>query len=109
MKLQNIFVCTILIIVISGFSFTQTSATPAQTMADSLGDWTCWDDGTIDPCHNSLNSIYLDTVTNGWSVGENGTIMHWDGYQWSKTTSPTNSTLNDVQQINDYSIFNLHR
>ena len=31
-----------------------------------------------------------------WAVGENGTILHWDGKRWSRVPSPTKAGLNDV-------------
>ncbi len=37
--------------------------------------------------------------TDGWAVGDNGTIIHWDGYAWSTVPSPTTQTLNAVSMV----------
>jgi hypothetical protein len=35
----------------------------------------------------------------GWIVGANGTILHWDGFAWSIVTSPTTCALHSVFMI----------
>ncbi len=30
-----------------------------------------------------LNSVFMITATDGWAVGNGGTILHWDGNSWS--------------------------
>ncbi|MCJ7424849.1 hypothetical protein MUP01_11385 [Candidatus Bathyarchaeota archaeon] len=37
--------------------------------------------------------------TNGWAVGDQGTIIRWDGTHWSSASSPTTSWLNSVNMV----------
>jgi len=37
--------------------------------------------------------------TDGWAVGSDGCIIHWDGTNWNKVTSPTTAWLNSVDMI----------
>jgi hypothetical protein len=34
-------------------------------------------------------SVYMLDLNNAWTVGELGTILHWDGTQWTTVTSST--------------------
>ena len=97
MKFISMISIIILILSISLLGPTQISASPINSADATLGEWSCWDDGTIDPCHDSMYSISMDSSNNGWSVGENGAIFHWDGNKWAKIISPTTSTLNAVE------------
>ena len=97
-KLSIIFALVFMLVAVSGpVKHTQAYNTPDLTAG--IGVWDCWDDGTIDPCHNSLNSVYMNSITDGWAVGEKGTIMRWNGAKWSMVNSPTKVNLNAVQMI----------
>ena len=50
-----------------------------------------------------LNSVYMLNggtggigAGNGWAVGNNGVIFHWDGFSWTNQSSGTNCNLNSV-------------
>ncbi len=93
-------IVTLLVIVVCMGLVSIGTASDQENMS-SLGNWTCWDDGTIDPCHNfSLYSVSMTSKQNGWAVGENGSILHWDGQKWTMITSPTAENLNAVQMRN---------
>jgi len=56
------------------------------------GTWQCWGPGVPDPCYTSLYSVSMISATDGWAVGNGGTILRWDGITWSTfSTSPVNS------------------
>jgi hypothetical protein len=38
--------------------------------------------------------------TDGWAVGSDGIILHWNGTSWSNVASPTDSWLSCVDMIN---------
>ncbi|HQJ52016.1 MAG TPA: hypothetical protein PKW05_09610, partial [Anaerolineae bacterium] len=73
-------------------------ATLARTAAaSSPGDWRCWGPGLPDPCRNGLYSITIDPSQGRiWAVGDRGTILHWDGYTWSKQANPAAANLRGV-------------
>lgn len=52
------------------------------------------------PTTNNLNSVFMLTLSNGWAVGEHGTILHYDGSSWSTVTSPTGNNLQSVFMLN---------
>jgi len=54
-----------------------------------LSDWTS-------PTLSNLFSVYMVNASDGWAVGEHGTIIHWDGTQWTNVTSPTTLALFSV-------------
>jgi hypothetical protein len=35
----------------------------------------------------------------GWAVGSDGCIIHWDGNRWSDVTSPTGALLSCVDMV----------
>jgi hypothetical protein len=43
-----------------------------------------------------LRSIFMLSSTAGWAVGDNGTILNWNGEQWSLVQSPTPLNLTSV-------------
>jgi photosystem II stability/assembly factor-like uncharacterized protein len=51
------------------------------------GKWTCWNDGTVDPCHRLLKGIVMLSEQDGWSIGEQGKAMHWDGARWRQVAT----------------------
>ena len=46
--------------------------------------------------NKDLNSVYMVSATEGYLVGEDGTIAAWNGSSWSGQSSPTGSNLNAV-------------
>ena len=98
MKRNKIWLIVTLLVIVLCMGLVATGKASNQENMSSIGNWTCWDDGTIDPCHNfSLNSVSMTSKQNGWAVGQNGSILHWDGNHWSITQSPTTLNLNAVQ------------
>jgi photosystem II stability/assembly factor-like uncharacterized protein len=98
MKRNTIWLIIPLVVIIVCMGVVPNGIASKQENMNSLGNWTCWNDGTIDPCHNfSLNSVSMTSKQNGWSVGENGSIIHWNGQKWSIFASPTSENLNSVQ------------
>ena len=45
-----------------------------------------------------LRSVFMLSPTTGWAVGDSGTILYWNGNDWSRVQSPTTS-------LNLYSVF----
>jgi photosystem II stability/assembly factor-like uncharacterized protein len=37
--------------------------------------------------------------TDGWIVGTNGTILHWDGVNWQTVSNPASVRLNSVAMV----------
>lgn len=70
----------------------QVTAPPAQA-------WSCWDPGDVQPCHDTLNDIAMLAPDDGWAVGENGAILHWDGSLWSLVSGPTDLPLRAVDML----------
>jgi hypothetical protein len=44
----------------------------------------------------NLNSVFMLSPTNGWAVGDLGTIMSWNGLEWTLVQSPTTVNLYSV-------------
>jgi photosystem II stability/assembly factor-like uncharacterized protein len=44
----------------------------------------------------NLNSVFMLSPTNGWAVGDLGTIMSWNGHEWALVQSPTTLNLYSV-------------
>jgi hypothetical protein len=51
------------------------------------------------PTGDILYSIDMITPTDGWVVGFNGTILHWDGASWTLTPSPISADLFSVDML----------
>jgi hypothetical protein len=43
-----------------------------------------------------VNAAAFPAGDDGWAVGENGVIAHWNGAEWTETRSSTQQTLNAV-------------
>lgn len=61
--------------------------------------WTCWDDGTLDPCHATLYAIDGTAADNIWAVGESGRLFRYDGSIWSRFDFPSASNIYDVEVL----------
>lgn len=48
---------------------------------------------------NDLNDIEMISENDGWIVGENGIILHWDGNSWKVMQSPTDESIFDVDFV----------
>jgi photosystem II stability/assembly factor-like uncharacterized protein len=46
--------------------------------------------------YGKLWAAHFLNSNNGWAVGENGTILHYNGVSWTKVSSPTNTFLTTV-------------
>ena len=57
---------------------------------DSSGGPTCW---------KSLYSVAMVSASEGWAVGEAGTILHYTGGSWQSVTSPTTKNLYSVAMV----------
>jgi len=51
---------------------------------------------TVAPVTNNLRSVAMLSATNGWIVGDSGTILRWDGSTWRQFTSSTSINLSAV-------------
>lgn len=49
---------------------------------------------------SKLNDLTLLTGSDGWAVGANGTILHWNGSDWQGFPSPTTKSLNAIALLN---------
>ncbi len=50
---------------------------------------------------NDVSLVALDMVnsSDGWAVGSNGTVLHWDGKSWRNMPSPTTADFTDVKMV----------
>jgi hypothetical protein len=55
-----------------------------------------------------LYSVWGSSPDDVWAVGDKGTIIHWDGYQWRKVQRPTNLILYDVWGTSATNVYALH-
>jgi photosystem II stability/assembly factor-like uncharacterized protein len=53
------------------------------------------------PTLNDLYSVFMINASDGWVVGAGGTVIHWNGVQWSNVASSTLLDLNSVFFFND--------
>ena len=54
------------------------------------------------PTTADLNSVFMVSADDGWAVGvggTGGTIIHWDGTEWSNVTSPTTANLYSLHMV----------
>ena len=61
--------------------------------------WIAW----TSPTTNDLNSVHMASIYDGWAVGDSGTMIHWNGADWSTSTPPINAAYKSVfmLSIND--------
>lgn len=85
MKGRGGFLTTVIlmIVILLGFAGSPTWAQPPQ-----------WVD--INQTVFNLNSIFVLSPTVGWAVGDTGTILHWNGVEWTLVQSPTILNLYSV-------------
>ncbi len=51
------------------------------------------------PTNRALASLSMTSSTDGWAVGDDGTIVRWDGSAWSTVASPTGEFLHSVHML----------
>ncbi len=51
------------------------------------------------PTTKHLFSMDMITSTDGWAVGSDGCIIHWDGTSWNNVTSPTGAWLSCINMV----------
>jgi photosystem II stability/assembly factor-like uncharacterized protein len=66
-----------------------------SNVESNIGNWVI----VNSPTENWMNSVDMVSVDDGWAVGGNGTILHWNGDLWSISTSPTTNTLFSIDMI----------
>jgi hypothetical protein len=47
-----------------------------------------------------LRSVFMLNASDGWTVGQGGTILHWNGAAWETVESPTESLLVSIHMVN---------
>ena len=60
------------------------------------GQWS----GTANPNGQSLNGVVMLSATEGWAVGNNGTILHFIKGAWATVASPTLQSLHGITWAN---------
>jgi hypothetical protein len=64
----------------------------------AAGSWQC--DSSMGPtCLKSLSSVAMVSASEGWAVGDSGTILHYTGGSWQSVENPTSSTLTSVSMV----------
>ena len=48
------------------------------------------------PTTYELKTVTMVSSTDGWAVGDGGTILHWNGSAWASVASGTNLELQGV-------------
>lgn len=51
------------------------------------------------PITNTLRSVAMVSATDGWIVGDSGTILQWDGSRWRAVKSPTTNNLYSIALV----------
>jgi photosystem II stability/assembly factor-like uncharacterized protein len=67
----------------------------AITVSDQDGQWIA----VTSPTATNLSSVDMVSAIDGWAVGENGTILRWDGSTWTTTASSTGFALSSVDMV----------
>jgi len=49
--------------------------------------------------YQAQESVYIVSFNDVWAVGQDGTILHWNGDAWSTVTSNTEATLESVHAV----------
>lgn len=64
-----------------------------------LGNWDCYDDGSMDPCHEDINQVLSGNDYAFWAVGNHGKILRFDGNQFVPMVSPTTLDLHGIVML----------
>jgi hypothetical protein len=62
--------------------------------AVGAGEWV-----TYTSTGTTLRDVYMVTATNGWAVGDNGQLVHFDGSTWTAATSPTSASIRGLKML----------
>ncbi len=52
-----------------------------------------------------LQSVDMANSTDGWIVGWEGRILHWDGTKWNNIGSPTTADLRAVNTVSSNEVY----
>lgn len=63
--------------------------------AQNSDGWT----SVTSPTTQRLSSVNMISAVDGWAVGWEGTILHWNGNQWATVASPTTNHLFTVAML----------
>ena len=95
MKKIIILVCVLVaIMLVSGGNAQTARAQEEQPEALNLR-WVVWP-LTPDPYHRTLYAVKMQSATNAWAVGLDGTSLRWNGSAWSLIDTPVNVTIRAV-------------
>jgi hypothetical protein len=84
-----------IVLLLSSLMVVKTTEAETTRIVGSVGTW-----GLVSsPVTDDLKSIAMTSASNGWAVGNGGTILHWNGNLWSKANSPTTQPLYAVKMI----------
>jgi hypothetical protein len=50
-------------------------------------------------CSVTLNGVDMVSATDGWAVGGEGTMLHWDGTRWQPVASPTTISFHSIDMV----------
>ena len=95
----RIVVAFVMIYMAVGVQPVQAALEPAALAAEALPEWRCYDDGSLDPCHDGLNAVSFLNASEGWAVGNAGKILRFQGGVWSVYPSPVTSYIKEVQVL----------
>jgi len=69
-----------------------TGLTAYQLQIDTTSDFTIGNSGT----EATINATFVSVSGDQWAVGENGTVLHFEGAAWVTIDAGTTENLNDV-------------
>jgi photosystem II stability/assembly factor-like uncharacterized protein len=95
-KSNSIFLLIVLLTPMLTLNWTSSQAISNQS-DDTSGVWHIFPSPTLE----HLESIDMLSSNNGWAVGDNGVILHWDGSEWQVVPSPTQEMLNAVVMLSE--------
>jgi len=82
------------VIAFIGLSTSISAVTQAEaaTINPQIFTWT----QVSSPVTTMLNSVAMVSGNDGWAVGENGTMLHYDGNAWTSSSTTVTNTLSSV-------------
>jgi photosystem II stability/assembly factor-like uncharacterized protein len=72
-------------------------------MAQGQEDYWVWENPT--PTDNDLYGVSALDTSHVWAVGDNGTVLFYDGTRWNSQISPTTNNLKDVWAISENDVW----